>query len=264
MNPSNLHRMINEAALKYSGQGGTMEAPRGGNHLPKKIEAGVAGFLKFLSPIKTDITHTVYGNISPRIHEVDPLGEMMRGDHTSLSSVFDMDQTLRLVANSYQDIANQNVTGTYEAVSRRRREAGQLQSATIFAVVTPGGSVRENTGYYRRSGEEGGSAYFSVSMIHERPTKPTLRQIKELIAVIYDGNRPRTMIRGAFLDFHNQKVPLAFSIENVMGKLVVEVCGRNGADNRKINIDELMEKIDEAALVSPRDVNFYIGGSFDI
>lgn len=264
MNPPNLNRMLSEAALKYQGQGGTMEAPRGGSHLPKKVENGVGALLKNLSPIRTDIAHACYGNITPKIHDVDPLGEMMRGDHTSLSSVFDMDQTLKLVANNYQDIANMNVSGTYEAVSRRRSAKEQLQSATIFAVVTPGGSVRENAGYYRPAGQEAGSAYFSVSIIHERPTKPTLAQIKKLIASIHAGNRPRTMIRGAFLDFHNQKVPLAFSIENVMGELTVEICGRNGTNNHQVSFEELINSIDQAAAVSPRDVNFYLGGSFDI
>ena len=259
MRQDSIQSMLNECSAKYFGSAGSREAPRA---VPTG-EKLVKPFISHLSSINTDVRHASYGSRTPIISGVDPLGDAARGDHGALSALFNSNDVLRAIANNTQDIANQNVGGRYEAISKRSNK-GELGSSLVFSQVTPGGSVQETNGYWRHSGNENGSAYFSISFLHKTLDRKEWSKIKKLIEMIFSSKNERLSVRGAFLDFDRQRVPTAFSIKNEDGKNTsAEMCDHNEKNNRQVKLDELMANL-EKNFTSSGATNFYLAGTFDI
>lgn len=261
MNHPSLNKLMNEAALKFAGQAGTKEAPRS-SAIPNQVANTLKPFISFMSPIKTDVRHVSYGSRTPIISDVDPLGNEIRGDHKSLSALFTSDPTIRSFVNITRDVADQNVGGTYQSISQRAKE-GKLNSSLLLSIITPGGSVRETDGYYRRSGLEQGSAYFSISFVNKKLSKKEWEKVKIIIEHIYLTESEKTSVRGAFLDYGNRNVPTAFSITKDK-QTEIQVCDDREKNNRQVNLEELIANLDNVFATSNADVNFYLAGSFDI
>jgi len=265
MNHVNLKHLMNEAALKFAGPTGRKEALRTVSIIPNEVEKAIKPFVDILSSIKTDVRHVTYGSRSPIINEIDPLGDGVRGDHGSLSALFSADHTIRTLGNISRDIANQNVSGTYEALSQKTSSRKKPESALLFSIVTPNGSLRETDAYYRYAGSERGSIYFSVSFIKRKPNKQEWEKLKKLITHLHSVGNVKTHIRGAFIDFENKVVPTAFSITNKNKKETrIDVCDDKERNKRQANLEELIANLDDAYANGNPNTNFYIAGSFDI
>jgi hypothetical protein len=253
--------MVGNVAKKFYGQSG-VESPRPGGTMPDKMEKGLRPLTKILSSIKTEVSHVSYGSRTPDVNKVDGWGSYARGDHKALSSMFAFDFTLHSIANTTQDLKNFQTSGSCEAQTQRNVE-GEPTSSALLAVVTPGGSLRLNTGDYRHAGGEAGSLLLSLSFVNRKPNPTEWNNVKKLVIYLHEAGKKKTVIRGAFLDFDQSRAPMAFQVEN-NEKPKIEVCGNKESNNAETDINGLLEKMDEAYDKAAEDVSFYLGGTFDI
>lgn len=262
MRPMTLKTALAECSRKYfGGSGGSKEAlvPQSFNEKP------IGLYTTLLSKINTDVKHVTFGSRTVSISEVDSIGDTYRGDHTSLSTIFTYDHTFALINHGWQDIANMNIGGTYEAKSIKTKK-GKPNSSIIFSVVTPGDNVQLTDGRWRNAGENG-SVYFSVSFVNGKPDLLEWNKLRVLIELIYRSANKNKSFRGAFIDTNKSKTPIAFSILEKEGKKAaerrIEVCDHGVNNNRSADLNELLKQLDQV-FEKGNPTNFYLAGTFDI